>query len=206
MSRRAGQFGARGDKPSLNSLYVSGETLRKGSNMPRPLRTLAEGCVYHVTCRANDRQSLFATDSDRTSFLHELDRTVIHRRWRVFAYCLMGNHFHIALETPRPNLADGMRDLQSGYARRYNRTHSRTNHVFGDRYAAKVIADDPHLFATIRYIARNPAAQGWSKRLSNGGGAATPRSFTTECNWPHWTSNTRWRSFIPGATRSGAPS
>lgn len=128
--------------------------------MPRPPRILAAECTYHVTTRGNDRQTLFYRDSERQAFLSDLDGIVRHRKWRLGGYCLLDNHVHLLLETPEPDLDQGMRDLLSRWAWRFNRAHRRTGHVFGGRYFSKVVTDDRHLQTTVRYIARNPVAAG----------------------------------------------
>lgn len=128
--------------------------------MGYPLRPLAAQCTYHVTTRGVDRQDIFRSDDDRAVFLRLLDRSVRERGWELLAYCLMGNHLHLVLTTPEPDLDSGMRDLLARYALYFNRTHGRSGHLFGRRYHSVVVEDDRQLMATIRYVGRNPVAAG----------------------------------------------
>jgi REP element-mobilizing transposase RayT len=80
--------------------------------------------------------------------------------WGTHAYCLMGNHFHIAVRTEEPNLPSGMRELMGRFARWHNRSYRRSGHLFGGRYRAQLIRNDGQLLAVARYIVRNPVAAG----------------------------------------------
>ncbi|MDX2250708.1 MAG: transposase, partial [Nitrospira sp.] len=83
--------------------------------MARPLRLEFPGAVYHVTSRGNARQAIVVDDADRTSFLTLLAHVIDRFGWRCHAYCLMDNHYHLLLETPKANLSQGMRQLNGRY-------------------------------------------------------------------------------------------
>lgn len=72
--------------------------------MSRPLRIRYPGAVYHVTCRGNDRQDIFRDNTDRTEFLEILAGSQIIYNVKLYGGVLMGNHFHLLLETPQGNL------------------------------------------------------------------------------------------------------
>jgi hypothetical protein len=72
----------------------------------------------------------------------------------------MGNHYHLLLRTPEPNLAQGMRQLNGVYAQRFNRKRGRVGHVLQGRYGARLVQQDRHLRATVRYVVRNPVGAG----------------------------------------------
>ena len=91
--------------------------------MGRPLRLEYPGAVWHVTCRGNERKAIFRDEEDRLQFLGTLGRVVAMFRWKLHAYVLMGNHFHLLVETPEPNLSRGMRQLNGIYTQRVNRRH-----------------------------------------------------------------------------------
>ena len=88
--------------------------------MSRPLYLEVPGGTFHLTSRGNARKTIFEDEEDHRAFLVYLRYTVMRHGWICLAYCLMRNHFHLLVRTPRPNLADGMRDLKSGYATTYN--------------------------------------------------------------------------------------
>ena len=77
--------------------------------MPRKLRVEYEGAIYHVMNRGDRREAIFLSDEDRELFLQTLGQACAKTDWQVHAYCLMGNHFHLVVETPRANLVAGMR-------------------------------------------------------------------------------------------------
>ncbi|NLF67956.1 MAG: hypothetical protein GX575_02760 [Candidatus Anammoximicrobium sp.] len=98
--------------------------------MARPLRIDIENGLYHVTSRGWEQRLVVRDDRDRQRWLELLDRVATRCGWRVFAWVLMNNHFHLYLRTPRPNLSAGMHDLNSllwrrGYPSRPSRRWSR---------------------------------------------------------------------------------
>ena len=129
--------------------------------MARPLRLEFPGAIYHVTSRGNGGSDIYASDEDRMAFLNTLTLVVERFGWRCHSYCLMGNHYHLLIETPRANLSAGMRQLNGVYTQTYNRAHQRRGHVFQGRYKAVLVERDSHLLELCRYIARNPVAIGW---------------------------------------------
>jgi REP element-mobilizing transposase RayT len=132
--------------------------------MARPPRPLVAGGAYHVTARGNRGQPIFRDDHDRVRFLGRLTRTVTERRWQPLSWCLLGNHYHLLVRTPEPDLHDGLREVNGGYAQWFNRRHELTGHLFQGRYGAKLVRSDTHLLASIRYIAHNPANAGLEAR------------------------------------------
>ncbi|MBD0330019.1 MAG: transposase [Thermoleophilia bacterium] len=128
--------------------------------MARPLRIQFAGALYHLTSRGTGRRFVFLDDADRLLFLESLRQVVERFGWRLHAYCLMGNHFHLLVETPQPNLARGMRQVNGVYAQRFNRRHQRWGHLFGHRYQAILVHREGHLLELARYIVRNPVRAG----------------------------------------------
>ena len=98
--------------------------------MARPLRLEYAGALYHVTSRGDGREAIFLADGDRRLFLEVLAGVWNRFNWTVHAYCLMTNHYHVLVETPDANLSKGMRQLNGVYTQRFNRTYSRSGHVF----------------------------------------------------------------------------
>jgi putative transposase len=93
--------------------------------MSRPLPLQLPGGIYHVTARGNARRSIFEDDDDCARFLIVLASTVARYRVLCHAYCLMGNHYHLLVQTPEPNLSVVMRQLNGVYTQRFNRRHER---------------------------------------------------------------------------------
>lgn len=148
--------------------------------MARPPRHLVSGGVYHVMSRGNRREPIFLADGDRILFLELLTQIVRRRRWSVYGYCLMDNHYHLVVETPEPDLPSGMRCLNSEYAQWFNRFHGFVGHLFQGRYRALLVESDWHFLELARYMALNPVRAGLCGRPEE---------------WP-WGS---YRAFVSGA-------
>ncbi len=88
--------------------------------MARPLRIEYAGAVYHVMARGNQGQAIFCDDKDRQRFLETLGQACEKTGWHIHAYVLMGNHYHLLVETPEGNLVAGMKWLQGTYTQRHN--------------------------------------------------------------------------------------
>jgi REP element-mobilizing transposase RayT len=116
--------------------------------------------VHHVWARGNDRRLIYWDDEDCELYLRLLAMVVGRARWRCLSYCLMGNHLHLLVQTPDPNLGDGMRRLHGHYALLYNRRHGKVGHVFQGRFGSKLVEDDHQFWTAVRYIARNPVEAG----------------------------------------------
>lgn len=133
--------------------------------MARPPRFEYPGAVYHVMARGDGGKQIFLGREDCESFLHWLGRVCRSHGWRVHAWVLMGNHFHLLLETPEPNLSAGMRVLLGTFSQAWNSRYQRRGHVFQGRYKAVPVAgeraEDAHYFKSVAdYIHLNPARAG----------------------------------------------
>ena len=151
--------------------------------MARQLRIEFADGFYHVTSRGNQRASIFLNDADRQEWLAIIDQVAERFHWRVYAYCQMGNHYHLLVRTPEPNLARCMRHLNGVYTQRFNRQHHRCGHLLQGRYHAVIVDDQSHLLEVIRYVLLNPVRAGmvsvasdwrWSSFLSTTGEPAAP--------------------------------
>jgi putative transposase len=129
----------------------------------RPLRIEHAGAFWHVTARGNERRAIFREDADRREFLDVLAQVVTLFRWRLHAYVLMGNHYHLLLETPEPTLSRGMRHLNGTYTQRFNRRYGRVGHLFQGRFHSVLVERSAHLDELARYVVLNPVRAGLSK-------------------------------------------
>ncbi len=130
--------------------------------MPRPLRIEYPGAAYHVMARGNQGRAIFEDDKDRQRFLETLGGACEKTGWRVHAYVLMGNHYHLLVETPEANLVAGMKWLQGTYTQRYNGRHEVFGHLFQGRYKAVPVeaANAGYWEVVSTYIHLNPARAG----------------------------------------------
>jgi putative transposase len=125
--------------------------------VPRPPRIQVADVIYHVTTRAVDKQPLFdVVQGDREYFLVLVAHVVARYGWRLHAYCLMGNHFHLVVETPKANLAAGMRYLKGCYAMWFNDKAGREGTLFERRYRSKLVEHEAHAYELMRYVVLNP--------------------------------------------------
>lgn len=99
--------------------------------MSRPLRIVYEGAWYHVMNRGASRRTIFHSDTYRQLFLALLGEITQTFGVEVHAYCLMDNHYHLLLHTPRANLSAAMRHLQGLYTQRHNRMEQTDGPSFG---------------------------------------------------------------------------
>ncbi len=125
--------------------------------MARKPRVEFEGAVYHVMCRGNRQEPIFEENRDYEVFLDTLGEVCKRTGWHVDAFALMGNHYHFLLETPEPNLVDGMRWFQGTYTQRFNARHQVWGHLFQGRYKALLVDDGEYFAAVADYIHLNPA-------------------------------------------------
>jgi REP element-mobilizing transposase RayT len=128
--------------------------------MARPLRIEYPGACYHITSRGNAKQAIFRDDVDRGILLHILGAAVKRFAWELHAYCLMGNHYHLLVQTPVPNLSRGMKQVNGVYTQRFNRRHERVGHLFQGRFGAILVEREVYLLELVRYVALNPVRAG----------------------------------------------
>jgi REP element-mobilizing transposase RayT len=137
--------------------------------MARPLRFQYPGAIYHVMARGDGGKQVFETPADHQVFLARLGETCVSHGWRVHAWVLMGNHFHLLVETPQPNLVGGMKWLLGTFSQGWNKARQRRGHVFQGRYKSVPVGGaerDAHYFRSVAdYIHLNPARAG----LAGGG-------------------------------------
>ena len=124
--------------------------------MARPLRIEYPDAIYHVTMRGIERRRIVADERDRRQWLNRLGHVVRLHRWRLFAFALMNNHYHLFLQTPEPNLSRGMHDLNSAYATFFNVRHQRSGHLFQGRFKAFIIEDEGYWDSVSCYVHLNP--------------------------------------------------
>ncbi|HYY62626.1 MAG TPA: transposase, partial [Burkholderiales bacterium] len=104
---------------------------------------------------------IYLDEADRRIFLRILGSTIGRHSWLLHAFCLMGNHYHLLLETPQPNLSRGMRQLNGVYTQCFNRRHQRVGHVFQGRFTAILLERESYLLELARYVPLNPVRAGF---------------------------------------------
>ncbi len=172
----------------------------------RPLRHEAPGALYHVYSRGAVQLPVFLDDVDHGQFLQLLSTTVERAGWLCHAYCLMGNHYHLVVETPEPTLAKGMHRLNLAYARWFNLRTGRVGHAFDARYGSIMIESERHELELARYVVANPVLAGlcpaperwpWSSYQATAGLAPRPAFLSVDRVLGHFRGDRRaYRRFV----------
>jgi len=112
--------------------------------------------------RGDRREPIFTDDNDRHLFLDTLGKACQKADWEVHCWCLMSNHFHLVIETPRANLVEGMRWFLRVYTNRFNHRQKEFGHVFSGRYKALPVESrgNGYLKTVCDYVHLNPARAG----------------------------------------------
>lgn len=134
--------------------------------MARKLRIEYRGALYHLTVRTNSGAMMFGDDADRRYLLGRIGEAAETHQVRVFMFCLMSNHFHLVVETPRGNLGRYMQGVLTGYGVYYNRRHRSHGHVTQGRYGARLVEGNEYLLKLSRYVHLNPVMVGADKAKS----------------------------------------
>ena len=124
--------------------------------MARPVRVEYANAVYHLTARGNERKAIYREDRDRQRFLETLDEARERFGLVIHGFCLMPNHYHLLVQTPRANLSAAAGWLQTTYSVRFNRRHRRSGHLFQGRFKAHVVEEDRYARELIKYVHLNP--------------------------------------------------
>lgn len=136
--------------------------------MARPLRIEYSGGCYHVINRGNYRQMIFQKKGAAEAFERTLSETADKFGWRIHAYVIMGNHFHLAVELVEPNLSEGMKWLQGTWIRRFNKFRNWTGRPFQGRYKALIVEPGQAFARVCNYIHLNPLRAGLVEEGSMG--------------------------------------
>ena len=132
-----------------------------------PLRIEFPGAVYHITSRGDRREPIYRDDADRVAQLDILAQAMDRFDAKVLAYCLMGNHYHLVLQTQQDNLSRLMRHFNGVYTQQFNRRHGLVGHLFQGRFKAILVDRDAYLLSLCRYVERNPVAANMVRDVSD---------------------------------------
>ena len=125
--------------------------------MPRVARGLADGLIYHIINRGNGRQQVFHSEGDYRAFVDLMAEASERYPVKVFAWCIMPNHFHLLVSPERADdLSRWMQWFMTSHVRRYHRFYNSSGHVWQGRYKSFIVQEDTHLLTVVRYIEGNP--------------------------------------------------
>jgi len=161
--------------------------------MARRPRLQFPGAIYHVMSRGNRKSPIFEDDHDRRVFVDTVNDAVERYAIRCYAFCLMNNHYHLVIDTPRGNLSDAMRQINGVFTQSTNRRYQRTGHLFEGRFKSIVVQRESYLRRVARYVVLNPvrarlvvdaSAWQWSSYRSTAGLELGPSHLYTD--WIDW--------------------
>ena len=124
--------------------------------MPRPLRPIDSGLIYHVINRGNNRQEVFRKPADFEAFLTALGDLKERKPFELYGYCLLNNHFHLLIRPLETTISRLMQSLLVSHTQRYHKHYRSGGHVWQGRFKSPVIQNDEHLLTVLRYIEANP--------------------------------------------------
>ena len=128
--------------------------------MPRAARIKSENNTYHIIMRGINRQQIFEDEQDNEKFLEILEECRAISGYKIFAYCLMGNHFHLLVKFEEEPIEQAMKRICGRFVYWYNTKYGRVGHLFQDRFKSEPINDDKYFLSCIRYIHQNPQKAG----------------------------------------------
>lgn len=173
--------------------------------MSRPLRLEFEGALYHVTSRGDRREPIVEDDTDRRAWLAVLEQGLERFEATAFAYCLMGNHYHVVVQTHRPNLSRLMRHVNGVYTQTYNRRHGLVGHLFQGRFKAILVEKENYFLEVCRYVDLNPVRARMVKQPHDWAWSSY-RAHTARGEAPAWLdSGALHRRLAPHAPRRDGP-
>ena len=135
--------------------------------MPRQARKKSESKIYHIMLRGINQQQIFEDAEDCDRFLDILRECKEICEFKIYAYCLMGNHIHLLLEEGTETLEQVFKRICGRFVYWYNIKYRRIGHLFQDRFKSEPVDSNEYLLTVVRYIHQNPVKAGLCKRVSD---------------------------------------
>ncbi len=151
----------------LTHVLKCGKNYKKGDFMPRTARVKSSTGIYHIVMRGINRQNIFEDKEDNYKFIQTLLKYKDRSDYKLYAYCLMGNHLHLLIKEEKEPLAIIMRKISSRYVLWYNKKYDRVGYLFQDRFKSEPIEDDAYFLTVLRYIFQNPLKAGLETEARN---------------------------------------
>lgn len=128
--------------------------------MPRRARKLSSTGIYHVMLRGINQQQIMEDKEDKEKLLAILKECKLISGYKLYAYCLMGNHLHLIIKVEEEPLDKIFKRICGRYVYWYNAKYRRVGHLFQDRFKSEPIEDERYLLSVLRYIHQNPVKAG----------------------------------------------
>ncbi len=135
--------------------------------MPRQARRKSKSGTYHVMLRGINQQQIFEDREDFDKFIQVLKDCKAISEFKLFAYCLMGNHIHLLIKPEKEPLEQIFKRIGGRFVYWYNIKYQRVGHLFQDRFKSEPVEDDSYFLMVIRYIHQNPVKAGICKNIAD---------------------------------------
>lgn len=133
--------------------------------MPRRARQISSTGVYHIMLRGINQQQILEDREDNEKFLEILKEYKIISGYKLYAYCLMGNHLHLIIRVENEPLEQIFKRVCGRYVYWYNAKYRRVGHLFQDRFKSEPIEKEGYFLNVLRYIHQNPVKAGLAKKV-----------------------------------------
>lgn len=133
------------------------------SRLPRKFQD-APNTLYHITCRGNNQQKIFKFKRDRKKFLWLLRQAKKNYPFKLYAYSLMPNHYHLMIETLKTSLSKIMHVINNSYVKYFNTKYKKKGHLFEDRFYSLIVDKESYFWELSRYIHLNAVRAGLVKK------------------------------------------
>ena len=154
-------------RQSVHNASVAAKAATVGDVARTPRTALPDG-YFHVFSRGIASPApLFRDDDDRSLFVDLAWSTACTHGWTLHAFCVLGTHYHLILETTRARLSSGLQRLNWSYARCANARNDAFGHVFAGRFGSRVIEGEEYLFDACTYVLLNPVRAGLCERVED---------------------------------------
>lgn len=127
-----------------------------GGCVGRATRVEEPGTIYHVIQRGNNREYIFREYMEKENLYDRIKSYKQKIGFSLYGYCIMGNHYHLIIQTQQTPLQKIMHMINNSYSKYYNASRMRTGHVFGGRYKSIPVQDERYLLTLLRYVHQNP--------------------------------------------------
>ncbi len=133
--------------------------------MPRKARIKSESGIYHIMLRGINQQQIFQDSEDCEKFLQILKDCKEISEFKIYAYCLMGNHIHLLIQVVSEQIEQVMKRITTRFVYWYNIKYQRIGHLFQDRFKSEPVENEPYFMTVVRYIHQNPIKAGFCKNV-----------------------------------------
>lgn len=123
--------------------------------MPREKRKISSTGIYHIDTVGINSQLLFYDDADREMFLKKLSNIKKEKGFKIYAWCLMDNHYHLVIKESEYPISRIMQSLNGSYARYFNNKYRGRGSIYAGRFYSSPIENISYLHTAIRYIHQN---------------------------------------------------